>query len=154
MIMGLECLSYKEWLRAGGEEAQGDLINVSKYLRLGRVKKMKPDSSQWSPATRQEAMAKFKTWETSSEYEKTPSLLLWGWLNTRTSCQEVLFSLSYCHSVSIWLWPLQWLHTTNTGNFSGNYPEFLGHVLPPSAFDPVNKTDHSSVLNKLSSCTY
>ncbi|KAK4817412.1 LOW QUALITY PROTEIN: hypothetical protein QYF61_013479, partial [Mycteria americana] len=46
MIKGLEHLSYEEWLRAGGEKAQGDLINVSKYLKLGRVKKMERDSSQ------------------------------------------------------------------------------------------------------------
>lgn len=55
MIMGLECLSYEEWLRAGGEEAQGDLINVSKYLRLGRAKKIKPDSSQLHSVKEQEA---------------------------------------------------------------------------------------------------
>lgn len=51
MIMGLECLSYEEWLRAGGEKPKGDLINVSKYLRLGRVKKMERDSVPFSEGT-------------------------------------------------------------------------------------------------------
>ena len=56
MIKGLEHLSYEEWLRAGGQKAQGDLIDVSKYLKLGRVKKMEPDSSQWHSVKGQEAI--------------------------------------------------------------------------------------------------
>lgn len=55
MIMGLECLSYEEWLRAGGEKPQGDIINVSKDLKLERVK-MKRDSSQLHSAKEQEAI--------------------------------------------------------------------------------------------------
>lgn len=56
MIMGVECLSYEEWLRAGGEKPKGDLINVSKYLRLRRVKNMKRDSSQFHSVKEQEAI--------------------------------------------------------------------------------------------------
>lgn len=55
MIKGLEHLSHEKWLRAGGEKAQGDLINVSKYLKLGSVKKIEPDSSQWHSMKGQEA---------------------------------------------------------------------------------------------------
>lgn len=54
MIMRLECLSYEEWLRTGGEK--GDLINVSKYLKLGGVKTMKWESSQLHSVKEQEAI--------------------------------------------------------------------------------------------------
>lgn len=56
MIMGLEHLSYEEWLRAGGEKAQGDIINVSEYLKLRRVKKMEQDFYQPHSVKEQEAI--------------------------------------------------------------------------------------------------
>lgn len=59
MIKGLT----EEWLRV----AQGDLINVSKYLILGRVKKMEPDSfSQWHSVKGQEAIG--TNWHTGNPF--------------------------------------------------------------------------------------